>query len=560
MQNIGSRAGSWRRLVSVAGIVVLALAYFGSSAALAAGDPAITSASEAYFHTGVLTTFTVTTTGSPVIALTESGALPAGLTFTDNGDGTATLSGTALPGQEGDHDITITATNAVGHVDQPFTIEVGTVCSITTETINPPYTATFIEGEPGTHTVTATDDCPGGTDNWGTPVGLPSGVLFPNPDNGNAGGVLAGTPGPGTAAAGPYTFTITDSDGDASGSHTFTLTVAPPLVVTPDVFSSTESVLFSGQVAHFTGGNGPFTATIDWGDAISSPGVVAGTNVNGSHNYAEEGPHSVTVHVTAAGTTVSSTLGETTNDDSLSSQDEGPVTFSANEGANFSGKVSDFDDFDIFGTASDYFASIAWGDGNTSAGTIAGPDGGPFTVNGAHIYDEHGVYSGTVTITDVGGATTGNSITATIAEVSPLVVTGKNISETVGVGFTTLVATFNDPGSKEATSDYNVRIDWGDGTATDLTGTVGDPPGVLTVTGTHTYAAIGTYTITIGAEEADGQVFDIGTGSATVTALPLTSAPSRPQPFGLLIATFSLLLAITGVVAWRRRATRALVQ
>ena len=210
----------------------------------------------------------------------------------------------------------------------------------------------------------------------------------------------------------------------------------------------------------------------------------------------------------------------------------------------------------------DYSASIAWGDGTTSSGTITvtfGVSGG-FTVSGMHIYDEHGVYSGTVTITDVGGASTSNSITATIAEVGPLVVTGKNISETVGVSFTAQVATFTDPCCKEATSDYNVRINWGDGTATDLTGTVGDPPGVLTVTGTHTYAAIGTYTITIGAEEADGQVFDIGTGSATVTALPLTSAPSRPQPFGLLIATFSLLLAITGVVAWRRRATRALVQ
>ena len=351
MQNIGSRTGSWRRLVSVAGIVVLALAYFGSTAALAASDPAITSASEAYFHTGVLTTFTVTTTGSPGIALTESGALPAGLTFTDNGDGTATLSGTALPGQEGDHDITITATNAVGHVDQPFTIEVGTVCSITTETINPPYTATFIEGEPGTHTVTATDDCPG-TDVWFTADPLPSGVLFPNPDNGNAGGVLAGTPGPGTAAGGPYVFSVNASDGDASGNHSFTLTVTPPLVVTSDVFSATEGASFVGQVAHFTGGSPAVSATIAWGDGSTDTVTPSGNNVNGAHIYAEEGSHTVVVSVTDAGTTKSSTLAEAVADAPLSSTVDGSQAIAENEGEQFSGIVGTFTDADGAGTVS----------------------------------------------------------------------------------------------------------------------------------------------------------------------------------------------------------------
>ena len=55
---------------------------------------AITSADSTTFTAGTLGTFTVTTTGFPISALSETGALPTGVTFVDNGNGTATLAGT----------------------------------------------------------------------------------------------------------------------------------------------------------------------------------------------------------------------------------------------------------------------------------------------------------------------------------------------------------------------------------------------------------------------------------------------------------------------------------
>ena len=59
------------------------------------------------------TTYTVTTTGYPAPTITETGALPAGLSFVDNGNGTATISGTAA--LDGHLDpVTISATNASG--------------------------------------------------------------------------------------------------------------------------------------------------------------------------------------------------------------------------------------------------------------------------------------------------------------------------------------------------------------------------------------------------------------------------------------------------------------
>ena len=59
-------------------------------------------------------TYTVTTTGYPAAAITETGTLPAGLTFTDNGNGTATIAGTPDSGTAGTYPVTITATNASG--------------------------------------------------------------------------------------------------------------------------------------------------------------------------------------------------------------------------------------------------------------------------------------------------------------------------------------------------------------------------------------------------------------------------------------------------------------
>jgi len=73
--------------------------------------PTITSANSATFTLGTAGSFTVTTTGSPTPSLTESGALPPGVMFHDNGNGSGTLSGT--PTATGTFNITFTAQNGV---------------------------------------------------------------------------------------------------------------------------------------------------------------------------------------------------------------------------------------------------------------------------------------------------------------------------------------------------------------------------------------------------------------------------------------------------------------
>ncbi len=56
----------------------------------------ITSANSVSVVAGRPFSFTVTTTGIPTPRITEAGRLPHGLTFTNKGNGTATIAGKAL--------------------------------------------------------------------------------------------------------------------------------------------------------------------------------------------------------------------------------------------------------------------------------------------------------------------------------------------------------------------------------------------------------------------------------------------------------------------------------
>ena len=91
------------------------------------GYPAssITTAAQATMVAGSSSSTVLYASGSPTPSLSESGALPSGVTFTNNGNGTATISGTPASGSAGSYGITITASNGVGSpATQAFTLTV----------------------------------------------------------------------------------------------------------------------------------------------------------------------------------------------------------------------------------------------------------------------------------------------------------------------------------------------------------------------------------------------------------------------------------------------------
>ena len=133
--------------------------------------------------------FTIKTTGFPAATLSVTGALPAGVTFKDNGNGTATLRGKPVALTAQVYLLTITAHNAAGaNATQAFTL---TVLQVITS-----QSATFTVGTSTPFVITTSG--PATLSLIGT---LPAGVTFSAATH-----TLSGKPAAGTG--GNYTFTI----------------------------------------------------------------------------------------------------------------------------------------------------------------------------------------------------------------------------------------------------------------------------------------------------------------------------------------------------------------
>jgi len=168
--------------------------------------PAITSPNSATFVVGKVGSFLITTTGFPRAALSEIGTLPAGVTFTDNGNGTATLGGTpkASSTSVSPYTITIQAGNGVGTiVTQTFTLTINQKPAIISAA-----SASFTVGQQGSFTFTTTGFPAATLSETGA---LPAGLTWT--DNGDGTATLSGTPLAGSVRRTPYSFTIRASNG-----------------------------------------------------------------------------------------------------------------------------------------------------------------------------------------------------------------------------------------------------------------------------------------------------------------------------------------------------------
>jgi hypothetical protein len=183
---------------------------------------AFTSAASASFLPNTADSFTVTTTGYPAASLSETGALPTGVTFVNNvGTGTATIAGTPT-GAGGSYPLTITAVGS-STVTQSFTLGVQEAPSFTSAA-----TATFTVGKSSSTTIKATAGYPTGTviTESGT---LPTGVSFT--DTGGS-ATLSGTPGSGTGGSYPLSLTASAGVGGLSATQNYTLVINQPAAFT----------------------------------------------------------------------------------------------------------------------------------------------------------------------------------------------------------------------------------------------------------------------------------------------------------------------------------------
>jgi len=366
------------------------------------------------------------------------------------------------------------------------------------------------------------------------------------------------------ADEGSFVTTITVSDNGSAlvGNGTATVAEADSLTASSAPISTVEGGSVSGVIATFTDPNvtsvvSDFTATIVWGDGTTSTGVVTGGagsfSVSGNHIFADEltGSYSVTLTDDAPGTATATASAALTvaEADSLT----GAVTPIATvEGATFSGAVATFTDTYTSNVASDFTATITWGDGTTTVGTVT-LLGGSATVSGSHTYVEQGAYTYSVTLSDdaPGTATGTASGTVNVADAA-LSGTGNPLHGTAGAPLSNVVVgTFTDQ-QKETLGSYTATIQWGDGATS--AGTVTDPPGTLHVSGTHTYAAAGTYSMTVTLIDTGGPPFTTAPASVIIDpATPATTGPDKPWPVPLIVLLVSgLVLFVLAALARRR--------
>jgi hypothetical protein len=318
-----------------------------------------------------------------------------------------------------------------------------------------------------------------------------------------------------------------------------------------EMFQPVEGQQFTtivGQVASTA-------ATINWGDGTSSQGTLDSLHqVTGTHTYAEEGVYHAAINwKNSDGVSQQTPFDLKVADAPLTSS---PVSINAIVGSQFSGPAATFTDANPNGTVSDYSATITWGDGNRSTGTITTNSSGGFMVSGTHTYTSAGGFKTTITINDVGGSSTTAHGSATVRVPAPTVtgvspsagptgggtsvtITGTNLTGATGVAFGSTAAT-----SFTVNSATQITATAPAGTAGTVDVTVTTPGGTSTTSTAdqYTYAAPPTATsVTPGAGPTGG-----GT-SVTITGTNLTNASA--VQFGGSAATSFTVNSATSITA-----------
>ena len=344
------------------------------------------------------------------------------------------------------------------------------------------------------------------------------------------------------ATQGGYPVTVSvghDAVLPAAKATTRVTVTAPKLVGTgsPTLAATTAADTGSLTLATFTDPTGPdalstYAALVAWGDGTTSAGTVTlsgGTfTVAAGHAYTSPGVRMVTVTLRHQGSP------DATVTDSLTVTNPALVATAAGLAATRSTAlasvpVATFTDPAGPDALTAYTASISWGDGSSSAGTVSlNPDGQTFSVQGSHTYTAQGTFVLGVTVAHGAAPPAPTTVTASAAVANPAVVASPvAVLATAGAALSGVpVATFTDPSGADVASAYTAGISWGDGTTSAGLVSLGTDGKTFTVKGNRSAYAAGSYPVAVIVTHG-GSLPAVASGTATV-ANPAVVAVANP--------------------------------
>ncbi len=330
-----------------------------------------------------------------------------------------------------------------------------------------------------------------------------------------------------------------------------------------------------------------FGATIAWGDGSTSAGTIVQDAsdptvfyVYGTHTYTGTTsplPTTLTVRTQPTSTTVligSSPVTFNTLAETGSDGDEATITATelaalvptvygvpihgVEGGALTNALVGAFTS-SATATAADFVATVAWGDGTTTTGTIVQDASNPsvYYIYGSHTYYAPGqglatsitvkslatsfqqlVGGSPVTFFRPAGAAVSQASQAFIDD-APIDVAVNAVSGFENIAIATsdpIVATFTDlggvdPSDADPAAGYTATIYWGDGSAgvgAVSIQRIGTTTRFIVTAAPHIYATPGSYPITVVVAQAGEPTLGIGTGVATIADAPLNQTSSQP--------------------------------
>jgi uncharacterized repeat protein (TIGR01451 family) len=327
-----------------------------------------------------------------------------------------------------------------------------------------------------------------------------------------------------------------------NNTKTASTAVGTPYVTTLSAGTATEHSIITVNGGSFT----PSSVVRFNGVNAATTTFISSTQLQAT--VPEAGSYTLTVFDPVNGT--SNGVSFTSTDAPLSNLAD--VPFSVVEGAAFSGTVASFTDSDPGAPGdpttnpADYSATITWGDGSTSPGTIvyAGTSGN-FTVTGSHTYAEEGTQASSFFVTIHHGTLADVSTPAVSVTVRDAPLTAGALTPPVtdaGQPFGDVtVFHFTDADPNGTAADYTALVTLGDGNTVTLTGAAG-PNGQIVAAGGG-FDVLLSYTY---AHALSNQTFSVQVKDHSATAGAATSTFSVSPDATALTVISSLSSSVYG--------------